>query len=68
MNKQQGNIRLLLNNLFATKDVRRNISSFSTNAPAMLKKISEFVFLILNTSLENRFYLKLFRISNIPSF
>ena len=59
--KQQYNIRLLVNNLFATKDVSRNIGSYSTNASAMLKKAQDLFFLFINTSLENRFYLKLFR-------
>ena len=64
--KQQYNIRLLVNNLFAMKDVRRNIGSCFTNASTILKKAQNLFF--INTSLENRFYSKLFRNSKIFSF
>ena len=50
------------------KDIKSNIGSFSTNAPAMLKKAQKLFFLFINMPLENRFYLKLLCNNKILSF
>ena len=42
--KQQYNIRLLMNNFFATKDVKRNVGSFSTMRLQCLKKLRICIF------------------------